>query len=138
VSDHRPSSAEQPADSTQSLRGLQHGPVLHGMGELTLTMLPRACYADEPEMSCRPCVDRGLITGSFCDGIDGNCFAALRCPNEKWVAGQGTPFCYPFWLKSIEHLKTRGISNPAALHSTSCEVSLRSSIVICPCLPTSR
>ena len=37
----------------------------------------------------RPCVDCGLITGSFCD----NCLAQERLPNEEWAEGQMTPLC---------------------------------------------
>ena len=37
----------------------------------------------------RPCVDRGLMTGHFCDG----CQAASRCPREQWADGQMTPLC---------------------------------------------
>ena len=39
----------------------------------------------------RPCVDCGLITGSFCDG-DG-CFAKTRDPDSHWAPGQRTPLC---------------------------------------------
>ena len=58
------------------------------------------CGSDEPAMLVRPCVDCGLITGRFCDGprlsptgryID--CFAADRCPTERWAQGQRTPLC---------------------------------------------
>ena len=41
------------------------------------------------EMFLRPCVDCGLITGSFCD----ECVASDRLPNEVWAEGQMTPLC---------------------------------------------
>ena len=41
------------------------------------------------EMLCRPCVDCGLKTGSYCDF----CRAADRVPNEQWASGQMTPLC---------------------------------------------
>ena len=41
------------------------------------------------EMLNRPCVDCGLVTGSFCD----YCEAADRCPDEEWAAHQMTPLC---------------------------------------------
>ena len=37
----------------------------------------------------RPCVDCGLVTGSFCD----YCEAAKRCPDEEWATHQMTPLC---------------------------------------------
>ena len=39
------------------------------------------------EMLNRPCVDCGLVTGSFCD----HCRAAVRCPDEVWADHQMTP-----------------------------------------------
>ena len=41
------------------------------------------------EMLNRPCVDCGLVTGSFCD----YCEAAERCPDEEWAEHQMTPLC---------------------------------------------
>ena len=41
------------------------------------------------EMLARPCVDCGLVTGSYCD----YCMAADRLPNEEWAVNQMTPFC---------------------------------------------
>ena len=41
------------------------------------------------EMLCRPCVDCGQYTGSFCEG----CFASDRIPSEEWASGQMTPLC---------------------------------------------
>ena len=41
------------------------------------------------ELLNRPCVDCGLITGSFCD----HCRAAARCPDEGWAINHMTPFC---------------------------------------------
>ena len=46
------------------------------------------------EELCRPCVDCGLYTGCYCDGIDwGECFAADRLPREHWANNQRTPLC---------------------------------------------
>ena len=49
----------------------------------------------EPDVLCRPCVDCGMRTGSFCDGwpVRDCCLAALRCPDEVWAEGQKTPYC---------------------------------------------
>ena len=41
----------------------------------------------------RPCVDCGLITGNFCDGILAECYAQERIPGEVWCVNQRTPFC---------------------------------------------
>ena len=41
------------------------------------------------EVLARPCVDCGLITGSFCD----KCLAVSRMPEEVWAEGQHTPLC---------------------------------------------
>ena len=41
------------------------------------------------EMLLRPCVDCGLVTGSYCD----HCLAVDRCPAEEWAKGQMTPLC---------------------------------------------
>ena len=45
---------------------------------------------------CRPCVDCGLYTGNFCDGISGSMlFARLakeRVPAEEWCEGQRSAF----------------------------------------------
>ena len=41
----------------------------------------------------RPCVDCGLHTGNFCDGVEAPCLAAVRVPEEHWVEGQATPLC---------------------------------------------
>ncbi|CAE7278367.1 unnamed protein product [Symbiodinium sp. CCMP2592] len=42
---------------------------------------------------CRPCVDCGLYTGSYCDGDSEDCFAADRVPSEQWADNQRTPLC---------------------------------------------
>ena len=39
---------------------------------------------------CRPCVDCGRYTGSFCDN---DCLAQTRVPSERWTQGQRTPHC---------------------------------------------
>ena len=41
----------------------------------------------------RPCVDCGLKTGNFCDGIMAECYAKERIPGEEWCVNQRTPFC---------------------------------------------
>ena len=41
------------------------------------------------EMLCRPCVDCGKNTGSFCK----RCCASHRIPSEEWAFGQMTPLC---------------------------------------------
>ena len=41
------------------------------------------------EVLARPCVDCGLITGSFC----GFCVAESRMSEEVWAEGQHTPLC---------------------------------------------
>ena len=41
------------------------------------------------ELLNRPCVDCGLITGSFCD----YCYAKERMPDEEWHESQLTPLC---------------------------------------------
>ena len=45
------------------------------------------------EQLFRPCVDCGLFTGCFCDGLGQPCFAAIRVPRERWARGQQTPLC---------------------------------------------
>jgi len=43
---------------------------------------------------CRPCVDCGLRTGNFCDGVNSSeCFATVRVPTERWAPRQRTPLC---------------------------------------------
>ena len=49
--------------------------------------------AGSEETLNRPCVDCGLVTGNFCDGIVEECFAALRLPSQEWATGQRTPLC---------------------------------------------
>ena len=46
-----------------------------------------------PNELCRPCIDCGRYTGSFCDGVGRDCMAAERIPSETWVSGQATPLC---------------------------------------------
>ena len=41
----------------------------------------------------RPCVDCGLVTGNFCDGINVQCSAEARGLAEKWCRNQRTQFC---------------------------------------------
>jgi hypothetical protein len=53
-----------------------------------MALMEVICFGDD-EMLRRPCVDCGLITGSFCD----YCRAADRLPHERWAAGQMTPLC---------------------------------------------
>jgi len=58
-------------------------------------------YGDK-ETLFRPCVDCGLMTGRFCDGLEqgshaawqgGFCSAQDRLPDEKWAVCQSTPLC---------------------------------------------
>ena len=65
-----------------------------------LSIDPTPLENDKPFQGlCRPCVDCGLMTGSFCDGLTvngkilDNCFAEQRFPSEVWCANQRTPFC---------------------------------------------
>ena len=46
------------------------------------------CASDQ-ETLVRPCVDCGQMTGRFCD----YCYAADRCPDERWAPNQLTPLC---------------------------------------------
>ena len=46
------------------------------------------CVSDQ-ETLVRPCVDCGQMTGRFCD----YCYAADRCPDERWAPNQLTPLC---------------------------------------------
>lgn len=46
------------------------------------------CVSDQ-ETLVRPCVDCGQRTGRFCD----YCYAADRCPDERWAPNQMTPLC---------------------------------------------
>ena len=46
------------------------------------------CVGDQETLN-RPCVDCGQITGRFCD----YCYAADRCPDERWAPNQLTPLC---------------------------------------------
>ena len=41
----------------------------------------------------RPCVNCGLTTGNFCDGLGYECYAEDNVPAEKWCVAQRTPFC---------------------------------------------
>ena len=43
----------------------------------------------DAEVLCRPCVDCGVRTGSYCDW----CEAVDRMPSEQWAHGQMTPLC---------------------------------------------
>ena len=52
-------------------------------------------YGDASDLLCRPCVDCGRVTERFCDGIDNDCFAAVRIPSEPWCEWQRTPLCGP-------------------------------------------
>ena len=45
------------------------------------------------ETLVRPCVDCGLRTGWFCDGLERPCFARHWLPKELWARGQRTPLC---------------------------------------------
>ena len=46
------------------------------------------CVGDQETLN-RPCVDCGQVTGRFCD----YCYAADRCPDERWAPNQLTPLC---------------------------------------------
>ena len=46
------------------------------------------CVGDQETLN-RPCVDCGQVTGRFCD----LCYAAERCPNDRWASNQMTPLC---------------------------------------------
>jgi hypothetical protein len=61
---------------------------------------------------CRPCVDCGLITDNFCDGILTECYAKDHIPNEKWCVNQRTPFC--------SHCEVRRPACRFCLHIVSC------------------
>ena len=64
----------------------------NSMEVLSMRCEPKPGEDPEPEL-VRPCVDCGLITGRFCDGLDRICRAAMRIPSEKWCPNQMTPFC---------------------------------------------
>ena len=54
-------------------------------------------FSDGEISLVRPCVECGLLTGSFCDGgiqmHHEQCFAIWRVPSERWNFGQRTPLC---------------------------------------------
>ena len=43
----------------------------------------------QEHLATRPCVDCGLVTGSYCD----KCLAKDRMASEEWIPSQGTPLC---------------------------------------------
>ena len=52
-------------------------------------------FSDDPTQLQRQCVEPGCIrmTGNFCDGWRGPCFAVERLGDEGFAAGQRTPIC---------------------------------------------
>ena len=55
-----------------------------------MTASLRVSAVGEKAELCRPCVDCGQITGSFCDR---DCLARDTVPSETWLDGQITPLC---------------------------------------------
>ena len=43
----------------------------------------------QEHLATRPCVDCGLVTGSYCD----KCLAKDRMASEEWIPNQSTPLC---------------------------------------------
>ena len=75
--------------SQTSHRWLQHDKKKHlSILGLYMAILEAFSFGSSGQLS-RPCVDCGLITGSFCDF----CKASDRCPKEKWQPNQMTPLC---------------------------------------------
>ena len=65
-------------------------PQLHVKHSLAAYMpITVAIAAGSANLLCRPCVDCGRLTGSFCDF----CKAATRLPHEVWAPDQMTPLC---------------------------------------------
>ena len=63
-------------------------PKMCAMDDETVAIMDTFGFGDE-DMLLRPCVDCGLITGSFSDF----CLAEQRCPTEVWSKNQMTPLC---------------------------------------------
>ena len=67
-------------------------PTQGGKGGLGAAVMSVLAAGTEQDLS-RRCVDCGLFTGNFCDGIADNCYANERLPEQGWVPGQRTPLC---------------------------------------------
>ena len=67
------------------------------LAEASSTMQVLCC--GDPSTLIRPCVDCGLWTGRYCDGLlteelwAVGCYANDRIPEEVWAEGQRTPLC---------------------------------------------
>jgi hypothetical protein len=67
----------------------ERGSMLQSAAMSQSSTLVVKAFGDE-ETLCRPYVDNGLFTGSFCEF---ECTAAGRIPSELWEIGQLTPHC---------------------------------------------
>ena len=50
-------------------------------------------FSADPDTFKKPCIECGLITGNFCDGQTGECFAKDTIKDGKFEPGQRTPMC---------------------------------------------
>ena len=50
-------------------------------------------FSDHQEVFNKPCIDCGRITGNFCDGVHGDCYAEDTNTVDKFQPGQRTPLC---------------------------------------------
>ena len=50
-------------------------------------------FSDDKEAFHKPCIDCGRITGNFCDGVHGDCYAEDTNTVDKFQPGQRTPLC---------------------------------------------
>ena len=41
----------------------------------------------------QPCVDCGVMTTTFCNGLEQECYAARHLPKDSWAPLQRTPLC---------------------------------------------
>ena len=73
--------------------GLPTSPAMNvDMSILSVELEQQEDGVPQPKL-VRPCVDCGLTTGNFCDGIGYECYAAVHIPGEAWCVNQRTPFC---------------------------------------------
>ena len=87
------------ANNMKAPPSFQHGhvgPAVHHAGPSQVNMEVLS-FANNPALLCRPCVDCGTRTGSFCDF----CRAEDRLPHHRWAKGQCTPLC-----TSCDHMRS--------------------------------
>ena len=78
-----------------SLYNIERDRQMSSPNEMSSNFQFEALAIGDESVLCRPCVECGLRTGRYCEGLSGeeDCMAAERVPSEIWAAGQHTPLC---------------------------------------------